>query len=196
MSNNNLKIRSSYSGATLIEILLCFAILSASLYPIAFLFQHIGIDDRNSKKEFLATLLAHHATETLIAKRSLDASYVPQIANRMPVAMQTDSPLVPHEYFKAITPNGNCITNLNKPKIFNEIKDFTFSIATYLIDTRFYTAICTIHYSEKGKQKQVFFQRLLYGINKNPDELNDNEYENIQEATDDFSYDDGNLNDE
>lgn len=178
------------------EILLCFAILSVSLYPIAFLFQHAGIDEKSSDGEMLATMLAHHATETLIAMRAKDASYIPQSAKNAPVAMRTDSPNVPHEYFKSINADGTCITNLNNPKLFELIKDYAFTIDTYLRDTRFYKTICKINYSQNGSNKQVFFERQLYGISQEFDDESDADYDEALIGDDAFSFDDGNLSDE
>ena len=175
-------------GATLIEILLCFAILSTSLYPIAFLFQNFGINNKTSEKEFLATLIAHHATETLIAKRSIDPSYIPKMTSNAPVAMKSEIPEIPHEYFESITASGSYITDSNESKLFNVIKDFTFTIDTYLLDTRFYKVICKINYNENNKNKQIFFERQLYGITKAPEEFIDSEYDDLSENVEDYSF--------
>ena len=160
-----------------------------ALYPIAFLFQHIGIDNKISEKEFIATLIAHHATETLIAKRSIDPSYIPQMTANAPVVMKSESTVIPHEYFTTITASGTYITKSDNSKLFEAIKDLTFTIDTYLLDTRFYKVICRINYKNKNKNKQIFFERLLYGITKEPEEFIDSEDDYLSNNIEDYSFD-------
>ncbi len=137
------------------------AILSLSLYPVVFLLHLSSPNKLSSQNEYLATLLAHHATETLIAKKALNSNYLPKIAKAQPVVVKTNSIQQGHSYFKGILPQGQELNETTDPILFWAFKPFTMSLDNYLLDKNLFKAICKIHYTKDGKNMQVFFERLL-----------------------------------
>jgi hypothetical protein len=115
----------------------------------------------SSQNEYLATLLAHHATETLIAQKALDKAYLPKIAQNLPVVVKTNSAEQSHPYFNGLLPNGQDLNETTDPILFWAFTPFTLSIDNYLLDNNLFKAICKVSYIKDSKTMQIFFERLL-----------------------------------
>lgn len=148
-------------NTTLIGLLLCLAILTLALYPVVFLVHLSAPNKLSSQNEYLATLLAHHATETLVAKRALDKGYLPKIANNAPVVVKINSAEQNHPYFQGLLPHGHDLNEVTDPVLFWAFNPFSFTLDNYLLDNNLFKAICKINYVKDGKTMQVFFERLL-----------------------------------
>ncbi len=143
------------------ELLLALAVLSAAMYPIVFIFR-IGSPPRQSnQQEYMATLLAHHVIETIVAKRAQDPSYLPAMSDPEPVVQSAEHVEPVSQYFRNLSTTGESITENDDPQLFWSLKPYKCQIDTYYLDESLFKAIVYITYQREGRTMKVFFERLL-----------------------------------
>lgn len=148
-------------GTSHIELLLALAILSISLYPLAYVL-HISMPPRvHSDDEYMATLLAHHVMETIVAKRAKDPSYLPNMRESKPIVFTTGSNEGVSEYFEKITAFNGPITKEEDPELFRAVSRFRCNLDTYFLDENMFKVIVYVTYEKEGREMKVFFERLL-----------------------------------
>ncbi|MDD3001176.1 MAG: hypothetical protein PHF29_05420 [Candidatus Riflebacteria bacterium] len=173
--NNPKKSNKKYSdSATLIELLVCLAILSTALYPVVYMLQLSRPKHPSSQNEYLATLLAHHATETLTAKRALSPDYLPEIVSNSPVVVHKNSATPPHTLFDSLMPDGSQMNETNDSEVFWAFKPFTFSIDNYIADNNFYKVICQVNYTSNNMKSRIYFDKLI-SLNGSGSQANGND---------------------
>lgn len=160
--NISQKSKNKYAdSATLIELLICLAILSSTLYPLVYMLQLSRPKHPSSQNEYLATLLAHHATEALVAKRALSPDYLPEIVSNSPVVVHKNSANRPHTLFDSLMPDGAQMNETNDSEVFWAFKPFNFSIDTYIADNNFYKVICQVNYTSNNLKSRIYFDKLI-----------------------------------
>lgn len=156
----------SRQGTNIMELLLALAVLSVSLYPIVYIFRIAHPPRQKTHTEYLATLLAHHAMETIIARKSVDPSYLPMMSDAEPVVQTADAISHVSEYFRDISASEENINESSDPQLYWPLKQFNCSIDTYYLDGALFKAIVYISYIKDGRTMKVFFERLLSQIDE------------------------------
>ncbi len=148
-------------GTSLMELLLALAVLSAAMYPIVFIFR-IGSPPRQSnQQEYMATLLAHHVIETIVARRAQDPSFLPTMSYAEPVVQSAENVEPVSQYFRNIASSGESITESEDPQMFWSLKPYKCQVDTYYLADNLFKAIVYITYQREGRTMKVFFERLL-----------------------------------
>jgi hypothetical protein len=109
----------------------------------------------------MATLLAHHVVETIVAKRAQDPSYLPAMSYSEPVVQSAEHVEPVSQYFRTISPSGESITENDDSQLFWSLKPYKCQIDTYYLDESLFKAIVYITYQKEGRTMKVFFERLL-----------------------------------
>ena len=153
------KRREKYKKTNLLELLLALAILSASLYPIAFIFRLSRPSIKKTQQEFLATLLAHHVIESIVATKGQDADYLPQMTEKESIVEMDNSVMSVSEYFANASEQG--ISIAENDDLYWSLKPFRCKVDTYYLEGSIYKVIVYISYVEEGKDMRVYLERLL-----------------------------------
>ncbi len=148
-------------GTNILELLLALAILSVSMYPIVYIFRIAAPAKQKTQTEYLATLLAHHAMETIIARRLLDPQYLPVMSDPEPVVQSSDSVSNVSQYFRDISEKGENINENNDSQLFWPLKQFSCQIDTYYLEGAMFKVIVYVSYLKDNRNMKVFFERLL-----------------------------------
>lgn len=143
------------------ELLLALSILSAALYPVVFIFRIASPAKMKNHNEYMATLLAHHVIETIVAKRAKNPAYLPAMSDPEPVVQSAESVEPVSQHFRSISETGESITESNDPQLFWSLKPFKCQIDTYYLDGSLFKALVYITYQKEGRTMKVFFERLL-----------------------------------
>lgn len=160
-ANSAQQLTNGRQGSNILELLLALAILSVSLYPIVYIFRIAHPPRQKTHTEYLATLLAHHAMETIIARKALDSAYLPTMSDPEPVVQSADAINHVSEYFRDITESGENISEDSDSQLFWSLKQFNCSIDTYYLEGALFKAIVYVTYLKDGRTMKVFFERLL-----------------------------------
>lgn len=155
------KIIRNRRGTNILELLLALAILSVSMYPIVYIFRIAAPARQKTQTEYLATLLAHHAMETIIARRLIDPEYLPAMSDPEPVVQSSDSVSNVSQYFRDISEKGENINESNDSQLFWPLKQFNCQIDTYYLEGAMFKVIVYVSYLKDGRNMKVFFERLL-----------------------------------
>lgn len=143
----------------LLELLLVLAILSVSLYPVAYIFKLGQPSSKSTQTEFLATLLAHHVMETIVASKNKNSDYLPMMTEKEPIVETHNSGSDISEYFLKASENNLPIDN--NDDLYWSLKPFKCKVDTYYLEGSIYKVIVYISYSKEGKEMKVFLERLL-----------------------------------
>lgn len=143
------------------ELLLALSILSAALYPVVFIFRIASPPRQKNHNEYLATLLAHHVVETIVARRAKNPAFLPAMSDSEPVVQSAGSVEPVSQFFRSISDNGESITENDSSQLFWSLKPFNCQIDTYYLDGNLFKAIVYITYQKEGRTMKVFFERLL-----------------------------------
>ncbi|MBR4330350.1 MAG: prepilin-type N-terminal cleavage/methylation domain-containing protein [Candidatus Riflebacteria bacterium] len=146
---------------SLLETLLVLAILSVSIYPLAHIIYISMPLNLHTDDEYMATLLAHHVMETIVAKRAKDPSYIPAVSEACPVVSPPGSKEKISEYFTYFKEYGGPITEQNDPQLYWAISKFKCKVDTYFLDKNMFKVFVYIIYQKDGREMKVFFERLL-----------------------------------
>lgn len=148
-------------SANILELLLALSILSVSMYPLVYIFRISQTPRQKTQTEYLATLLAHHVIETIVARKSVDPAFLPFMSDAEPVVQSTDSVAPVNHYFRGISESGENITENDPAQLFWHLKQFNCQIDTYYLEGALYKVIVYISYQNEGRNMRVFFERLL-----------------------------------
>lgn len=148
-------------GTNLLELLLALSILSAALYPIVYIFKLAAPPKQKTQTEYLATLLAHHVIETIVAKHASNPSFLPTMEEGAPLVQSSGSVEPVCEYFRFISESGGDIIEEDASEMFWSLKPFKCQIDTYYLDSALFKVIVYITYQQEGRDMKVFFERLL-----------------------------------
>ncbi|PKL42553.1 MAG: hypothetical protein CVV41_13450 [Candidatus Riflebacteria bacterium HGW-Riflebacteria-1] len=148
-------------SANILELLLALSILSVSMYPLVYIFRISQTPRQKTQTEYLATLLAHHVIETIVARKSIDPAFLPLMSDAEPVVQSADSVAPVSHYFKGICETGENITENDPAQLFWHLKQFNCQINTYYLEGDLYKVIVYISYQNEGRNMRVFFERLL-----------------------------------
>ena len=159
---------------SLFETLLVMAILSVSIYPLVHIIYISMPISSHSDDEYMATLLAHHVMESIVAKRAKDPSYIPSVSEACPVALPSGSSDKISEYFSFFKEYNGSITETNDPQLYWAIKKFKCKVDTYFLDKDMFKVFVYIIYQKDGREMKVFFERLLPLNEALSDEQNEN----------------------
>ena len=143
------------------ELLLAMAVLSAAMYPIVFIFRIGSPPTQSNQQEYMATLLAHHVIETIVAMRAQNPSYLPTMSEPEPVVQSAENVEPVSQYFRHISSSSESITEIDDPQMFWSLKPYRCQIDTYYLTDRLFKAIVYITYQREGRTMRVFFERLL-----------------------------------
>ncbi|NLF95712.1 MAG: hypothetical protein GX569_03175 [Candidatus Riflebacteria bacterium] len=147
--------------ANILELLLALAILSVSMYPLVYIFRISQAPRQKTQTEYLATLLAHHVIETIVARKSVNPAFLPFMSEAEPVVQSSDSVAPVSHYFRNIGVDGENITENDPNQLFWHLKQFKCQIDTYYLEGALYKVIVYISYLNEGRKMRVFFERLL-----------------------------------
>ncbi len=161
----------SKSGTNLLELLLALSILTSALYPIVYLFKIAKPNQPKTQQEFLATLLAHHVVETMVAKKMMNAEYLPVMTESEPIVAEAVSGKSVSEYFNSFSPENDSVSEKSDKQIFWSLKPFSCQVDTYYLEGNLYKVIAYIGYTFEDKKMRVFLERLL--AHPQPDFLSD-----------------------
>lgn len=153
--------KKSDKSANILELLLALALLSVSMYPLVYIFRISQAPRQKSQTEYLATLLAHHVIETVVARKSADPAFLPLMSDPEPVVQSTDSVAPVSYYFRGICENGENICENDPNQLFWQLKQYSCQIDTYYLEGELYKVIVYISYLNEGRKMRVFFERLL-----------------------------------
>lgn len=148
-------------GTTLIEMLLVLSILSVSMYPLVYIINIAVPPKINNDDEYMATLLAHHVIETIVARRAKDPYYLPQMCQSTPVVSTEGAHPIVNEYFANIAEYNGPITSTNEPQLYWSLNKFNCHADTYYLDENMFKIIVYVTYQKDGRTMKVFFERLL-----------------------------------
>ena len=148
-------------GSNLLELLLALCILTGAFYPLMHIFRISIPTKQHSQKEMLATLLAHHVMESIIAKKITDPQYLPQMSDPEPIVSSPDSVDLVSEYFRYVSKSNNDITESESPELYWSLKPYSCRVDTYFLEGSIYKVIVNISYEQQGRIMNVFFERLL-----------------------------------
>ena len=146
-------------NTNLLELLLALAVLSVSLYPIVYIFKLGQPTVKRTQKEFLATLLAHHVIETIVAAKNANPDYLPLMTAKEQVVETGNSVNNLSEYFLNASPNNLPI--MRNDGLYWSLKPFKCKVDTYYLEGSIYKVIVYISYFKEGKEMKVFLERLL-----------------------------------
>jgi len=153
--------KSHKQPANILELLLALAILSVSMYPLVYIFRISQVPRQKTQTEYLATLLAHHVIETIVARKSVNPSFLPFMSEAEPVVQSSDSVAPVSHYFRGIGEDGENITENDPGQLYWHLKQFSCQIDTYYLEGALYKVIVYISYLNEGRKMRVFFERLL-----------------------------------
>ncbi len=147
--------------ANILELLLALSILSVSMYPLVYIFRISHAPRQKTQTEYLATLLAHHVIESIVARKSVNPAFLPYMSEAEPVVQSSDSVAPVSHYFRSIGEDGENITENDPNQLFWHLKQFNCQIDTYYLEGALYKVIVYISYLNEGRKMRVFFERLL-----------------------------------
>lgn len=159
---------------SLLETLLVLAILSVSIYPLAHIIYISMPLNLHTDDEYMATLLAHHVMETIVAKRAKDPSYIPSVSEASPVVLPPGSSEKVSEYFSNFKEYNGPVNEKNDPQLYWAINKFKCKVDTYFLDKGMFKVFVYIIYQKDGREMKVFFERLL-PLNESPSDENSEE---------------------
>ena len=145
---------------SLIECLIVFAILSMSLFPLIQIIKFASPVNTNTDDEYLASLLAHHVMETIIAKRANNSSFFPSVSESYPVVLASESNKI-SEYFDDLPEFDGAINKTNSPRLFNAFNKYKCKIDSFFLDSNLFKIVVYISFNKNGHKTRVYFERLL-----------------------------------
>lgn len=148
-------------GTNLLELLLALSILSASMYPLVYIFKMAQPAAEKTQNEFLATLLCHHVTETIIANKIKNSDYLPQMTDSEPVVQSENSVQQVSEYFANVTELNRPIEESENPRLYEHLKPFKCQVDTYYLEGMIYKSMVYVSYMQDKRKMKVFLERLL-----------------------------------
>lgn len=148
-------------GTSLIEMLLALAILSISMYPLVYIVNIAMPEKVHNDDEYLATMLAHHVIETIVAKRAKDPTYLPSMTSKSSVVNVVGSSELVSEYFRDLPEYNAPIMENIDPQLYWALNKFKCQTETYFLDENMFKVIVYITYEKDGREMKVFFERLL-----------------------------------
>lgn len=161
MTDSDRTQKKNKQSTNILELLLALSILSVSMYPLVYIFRIAQTPRQKTQTEYLATLLAHHVIETIVARKSVDPAFLPLMSDTEPVVQSTDSVAPVSHYFRGIGETGENITENDQSQLFWQLKQFSCQIDTYYLEGALYKVIVYISYQNEGRNMRVFFERLL-----------------------------------
>lgn len=147
------------SGVNLFELLLALAIVSALLYPMMIIIRTSKSPLNESPKELLATFLAHHVMEKIIAKKSVDYDYLPRMNEEEPLVDVAGSVLPVSQFFRHNT--GEKLISPSDEALYDIVRNYKCKIDTYYLENSMYKVIVYISFIEENTRKRVFLTRIL-----------------------------------
>ena len=151
----------SRPGATLLELLLAACFLSIFLVPLFYLFKLSKPPDRKSEMEFMASLLARHVIERIVAGKVDDPDYLPSMTPEEPTVVFPEGYQAVSQYFRNILGKDNGLDEETNQKLYWALKPFKCQVDTYYLEDNMYKVIVYVSYEEDGRKKRVFLERLL-----------------------------------
>jgi hypothetical protein len=154
-------IEQSKRGTSLMELLLALAILSAAMYPVVFIFRIGSPPKQSNQQEYMATLLAHHVIESIVARHAQNPSYLPMMSDAEPIVESVEHVEPVSRYFRELSDANESITEFSDPQLFWSLKPYKCQIDTYYLADGLFKVIVYITYQREGRTMKVFFERLL-----------------------------------
>lgn len=148
-------------GLSLIEILLVLAILSMSLFPLSHILTLAKPVDLHTDDEYMATLLAQHVMESIIAKRKINLSYLPAMSDFKPIVSSSINQEPISEYFNYFSEFNGPVSEVNNPQLYWEINKYKCKVDTYLLDDNLFKVIVYISYTQNDREMKVYLERLF-----------------------------------
>lgn len=148
-------------GTNLLELLLALSILSASLYPLVYIFKMAQPEAEKTQKEFLATLLCQHVIETIVANKIQNPDYLPQMTDSEPVVQGKTSVQQVSEYFAKLSQKNRPIEENDNSRLYEHLKPFKCQVDTYYLEGMIYKTMVYISYMQDKRKMKVFLERLL-----------------------------------
>lgn len=148
-------------GTAVVELLLAACLLSVALVPLFYILRFTKLPVVKSESDFMATLLAHHAVETIVAQNLFDPKVLPTITGDEPVVVKPYGYRYVSPYFREILNHWNGLEEADNPVLFWAMKQFSCNVDTYYLEDNLFKAIVYIDWEERGRPKRIFLERLL-----------------------------------
>lgn len=146
-------------GTQILELLFILAILTVSIFPLAFIFKSLPFIKQETQKEVLATMLAHHIIETILAKKTQENNYLPFMSEPAPPVEIKGSVTPVSEYFR--THNGDYLIKKEDTQLYEAFKHYNCKVDTYYLDESLYRIIVYVAYNEGERPVTIYLERLL-----------------------------------
>jgi hypothetical protein len=114
-----------------------------------------------TQTELLATLLAHHVMETIIANKIENPDYLPQMTDSQPVVHSENQVVQVSDYFSHIGENFAPVSQENDEQLYWTLKQFNCHVDTYYLEGFLYKVIVYITYHHDGREMKIFLERLM-----------------------------------
>ncbi len=167
--------RTNKQAASLIEILLVLAILSVAILPFVHIIGMSYPVDSHTDDEYMATLLAQHIMESIIAKRDKNPNFLPSVSELKPVVKANELSNNLSEYFSYFEEYKGPVTKSDEPQLYWSINKFKCKVDTYLLDSNIFKVVVYVIYQEDKREMKVYLER-LFSQNNYIDEI-DNDIE-------------------
>lgn len=154
MDNKNKK------AVSLIEILLILAILSIAIVPFVHIISLSIPVDSHTDDEYMATLLAQHVMETIIAKRIKNPGFLPSVSESKPIVSLNQTDKI-SEYFDYFEEFKGPVTKKQDSQLYWAIDKFKCKVDTYLLDSNLFKVVVYIIYQKDGREMKVYLERLF-----------------------------------
>ena len=162
---------------SLIELLVVLTILSVSFFPLT---QIINLASRKTRSNndsfFIATMIAHHVMESIIAKRDANPNWLPSVCDYKSIVLASDTESV-NEYFDTFVEYDGAITQAKDSRLFETLKKYKCRIDSYFLEKDLFKIVVYITYLEDKIEKKIYLERILSHNSYNPE--NETETETI-----------------
>lgn len=149
------------SAASQLEILLAACFLSVTLVPLLFIVRMASPLDHRSPTEFVATLLAHHVMERIIAEKADNPESLPAMTVSQPIVGSGVGFSDVSRYFRDFLGYRNSLEEQHQPDLYHCLRPYQCQVDVYYLEGNVYKVIACISYTEEDRQKRVFLERLF-----------------------------------
>jgi len=142
-------------------MLFAACLLSVSLIPLFYLFNLTKKAAEISEKEVLASLLAHHVMEEIVAFCNNNPDSLPPITNEEPTVRSPENPQNVSEYFREILGKSDGLSETDFPALYWALKQYKCQIDTYFLEDNIYKVIVYVTFEDSGQKRKIFLERLI-----------------------------------
>ncbi|MBF0405935.1 MAG: hypothetical protein HQM10_01170 [Candidatus Riflebacteria bacterium] len=149
------------SGVGILELLGVACILSLSIGPLFHLMKLTRMAEQKSEMEFMATLVAHHVMERIVALSQKNPEKLPPMSSEKPVIMQPEQNEPESDYFSFTDGKYKTLSSEDSPELFSALSPFKCQVDTYFLEDSLYKIIVYVIFEENQIKKRIYLERLL-----------------------------------